>query len=380
MTATANRPRVLFVTSSFPSEADPAVGAFVLEHARGAAAHADVAVLHLDRRHDERRVRVVRDDAMPVPTWRVRYPYRPTPVSVAAQLVAAVAGLRAVRRSGFEPELLHAHFFLAALPASLLSLGLRRPLVATEQWTIFLPEDPAPLTLPLRVGARLALARARLVLPVSESLAAGMRAAGIRGPFRVVPNAVDTAVFHPPAGSPSGPGTRLVTVGLLHRQKGVDVLLEAFAAVRAGRPELRLDVVGDGPERAAYEAQAARLGVAAAVVFHGLRPKPDVAEILRGADLFVLASRFDTFGAVLVEAEATGLPVVATRVGGIPEVVAGDALLVERDDPAALAAAIEEALDRPGFDRAAAAARAADRYSIEAVGRRLADVYAEVLA
>jgi glycosyltransferase involved in cell wall biosynthesis len=372
-------PRVLFVTSSFPTEDDPAVGSFVLEHARGAAAHADVAVLHLDRRHDERRVRVVRDDAAPLPTWRARYPYRPTAVSVAAQLAAAAAGLRAVRRAGFDPDLLHAHFFLAALPASLLSLALRRPLVATEQWTIFLPEDPAPLTPPLRLGARLALARARLVLPVSESLAAGMRAAGVRGPFRVVPNAVDTAVFHPPAEARPGPPTRLATVGLLHRQKGIDVLLEAFAAVRARRPDVRLDVVGDGPERAAYEAQAERLGVASDVVFHGLRTKPEVAEILRGADLFVLASRFDTFGAVLVEAEATGLPVVATRVGGIPEVVAEDALLVERDDPAALAGAIERALDRPGFDRAAAAARAAERYSVEAVGARLAEVYAEAL-
>lgn len=372
-----SRPRVLFVTTSFPTDRAPATGSFVLEHARAASTHAEVAVLHLDRRHDVRGIRVERDEVSGLPVWRAAYPYRPTVLSVTAHLGAAIAGHRAVRRSGFRADVLHSHFFLSALPTALLALPFRTPFVATEQWTIFLPEDPARLTLPLRLGARLGLARARLLLPVSRSLEAGMRAAGIRGTYRVVPNAVDTELFRPGRGSG---GARLVTVGLLHHQKGVDVLLAALGRVRASRPEVTLDVVGDGPERARYERLAGELALDGAVTFHGMKTKPELAEILRGADVFVLASRFDTFGAVLIEAQATGLPVVATRVGGIPEVVDDAGLLVERDDPEALAGAIARALDdAAGFDREGAAARAAGRFSIEAVGQLLAEVYAEAL-
>lgn len=368
------RPRVLFVTTSYPSAEAPATGAFVLEHARAAAPHAEIAVLHLDRRHDVRGIRVVREPDGEFPTWRVRYPYRPTALSVAAHVAAGLVGYRAVRRSGFDPQLVHAHFFLSALPASLFG----KPLVATEQWTVFLPEDPIQLSAPLRIGARLALRRARIVLPVSQSLADAMRAAGIRGPFRVVPNAVDTSLFQPGTG---GGGSRLVTVGLLHFQKGIDVLLRAFSQVHQQRPATTLDIVGDGPNRTEYESLARTLGIADAVTFHGLLRKPEFAPLLAESDLFVLASRYDNNPCVLVEAQAAGLPIISTTVGGIPEIVDGAGLLSPPEDADAFAARTLEALaslDR--YDRAAIAARAEREYSIASVGLALADVYGGVLS
>jgi glycosyltransferase involved in cell wall biosynthesis len=366
-------PRVLFLTTSFPSGDDPVAGVFVLEHARAAAlAGADVAVLHLDRRHDARRIRVRRDDGE-LPTWRVSYPYRPTALSVAAHAAAGVVGWRAVRRAGFDPQLVHAHFFLSALPAALLP----RPFVVSEHWTIFLPEDPAMLSRPLLLGARLALGRARMVMPVSANLAGAMRAAGIRAPFRVVPNAVDTSLFVPGRG---GGGTRLVSVGLLHRQKGVDVLLQAFAVLRRRRPGTTLDLVGDGPERGTLEQLAQELGLDDAVTFHGFRPKRAIAGLLGDCDLFVLASRFDNNPCVLVEAQAAGLPIVATRVGGVPEVVNGYGLLVDPGDVEALADRLDEALGNlDGWDAGDVAERARERYSHSAVGRTLSSVYREAL-
>ncbi|MGH2933070.1 MAG: glycosyltransferase [Gaiellaceae bacterium] len=368
-----SRPRVLFVTTSYPSDDAPATGVFVLEHARAASLHADVAVLHLDRRHDTRGISVHREPIAELPTWRARYAYRPTAVSIAAHVAAGIAGYRAVHRAGFDPDLVHAHFFLSALPAALLP----RPMVETEHWTAFLPEDPMTLGAPLELAARVVLGRARTVMPVSESLAVAMRAAGIRAPFRVVPNAVDTSLFHP---GPGGGGKRLVTVGLLHRQKGIDILLRAFARVRAQRPDATLDIVGDGPERRAYEHLCSELALDAPVTFHGLRPKPEVAARLAESDLFVLASRFDNNPCVLVEAQAAGLPIVASRVGGIPEIVEDNGLLAPPNDDEALAGAILDALaglDR--WDRTVIAARADKRYSVAQVGRTLAEVYASAL-
>ncbi|HKU58997.1 MAG TPA: glycosyltransferase [Gaiellaceae bacterium] len=365
--------KVLFVTTSYPSKEAPATGAFVLEHARAVRPGADVAVLHLDRRHDIRSIHVRREDGE-FPLWRVSYPYRPTAFSIGAHVAAGLAGYRAVRRTGFDPDLIHAHFFLSALPAAFFG----KPLVETEQWTIFLPEDPARLTPPLRLGARLALARARLVLPVSRDLEDAMRAAGIRGPFRVIPNAVDTSLFRP---GPGGGGNRISTVGLLQYQKGVDDLLRAVAFLRASRPALTLDVVGDGPERASYEALATEIGLEGAVTFHGLLPKAAIADLLSVSDVFALASRFDNNPCVLVEAQAAGLPIVSTRVGGIPELVGGDGVLGERDDPQGLAGNIATVLDRlDTYDRGAIAERARDRFSVATVGQALLDSYDEVLA
>ncbi|HEY2073541.1 MAG TPA: glycosyltransferase [Gaiellaceae bacterium] len=365
--------KVLFLTTSYPSDESPAAGVFVLEHARAAARVADVAVVHLDRRHDARGVSVRRERDAELPTWRARYPYRPTAISVAAHIAAGVAGFRAVRRSGFDPDLVHAHFFLSALPAAILP----KPMVESEHWTAFLPEDPTPLGTPLTLAARFVLHRARTVMPVSESLGEAMRAAGIHANYRVVPNVVDTSLFRPGGGDG---GRRLVTVGLLQRQKGVDVLLRAFARVRETRPDVVLDVVGDGPERASYEQLRSTLGLGSAVTFHGFEPKPEIAGLLAASDLFVLASRFDNNPCVLVEAQAAGLPIVATRVGGIPEIVEGNGLLAPPENADALADAIVDALsglDR--WDRAAIAARAGERYGVEHVAQAFAEVYADAL-
>lgn len=365
--------RVLFVTTSYPSEDSPAAGVFVLEHARAAARHADVAVLHLDRRRDARGISVRREDGAELPLWRASYPYRPTALSVGAHVVAGLAGYRAVRRAGFDPDLVHAHFFLSALPAALFG----KPMVETEHWTAFLPEDPTPLNTPLKLAARLVLGRARTVMPVSRSLASAMRDAGVRAPFVVVPNAVDTSLFRPGAGDG---GRRLVTVGLLQRQKGVDILLRALARVQESRPDVRLDVVGDGPERAEYERLRSTLGLDDSVTFHGFKPKSEVASVLAASDLFVLASRFENNPCVLVEAQAAGLPIVASSVGGIPEIVEKDGLLAPPEDVDALSARILEALQRLGeYDRAAIAERARERYGVDHVARLLADVYAAAL-
>jgi glycosyltransferase involved in cell wall biosynthesis len=363
--------RVLFVTTSYPSEESPAAGVFVLEHARAAARHADVAVLHLDRRHDARGISIRREQDALLPLWRVGYPYRPTALSVAAHVAAGLAGYRAIRRAGFDPDVVHAHFFLSALPAALFG----KPMVETEHWTAFLPEDPTPLSAPMRLAARVVLRRAKTVMPVSESLAAAMRAAGIRAPFRVVPNTVDTSLFRPGAGNDGG---RLVTVGLLQPQKGIDVLLEAFARVREQRPGVRLDVIGDGPGRDEYHRLRSKLALDDAVAFHGFLPKSEIAPILAASDLFVLASRFENNPCVLVEAQAAGLPIVASRVGGIPEIVEGNGLLAAPGDAGSLAHGIVEALDRLGdYDRTAIAAHAKERYGFDRVAELLAAVYGE---
>ena len=180
----------------------------------------------------------------------------------------------------------------------------------------------------------------------------------------------------------------LLAIGTFGRCKGQDVAIDALARMarrsdRRGAPHLVL--VGEGPDRSALEAQATRLGIAGRVRFAGLRERDDVADLLHAADLFVHAARWEGFGRVVAEAMAAGRPVVATRVGGLPEIVADGAtgILIEPEQPDALAHAADELLaDRPRAQRIgrAAADFAARELDVSATARKLAGVLREVVA
>jgi glycosyltransferase involved in cell wall biosynthesis len=312
------------------------------------------------------------------PAWRVPYRRFGKPLAQLAFVLGPLALVRRFRREGWEPDVIHAHSFLSALPALLLGRLLRRPVAYTEHWTIFLPENPGSLSGEMERLARLALTHADVVLPVSADLERALRRLEPRARTRVVPNVVDD-VFAP-APHTDGDPIRLLTVGLLDTpRKGVDVLLEALALVR-DRERLRLDVVGEGELRPGYEELAERLGLADTVSFHALEPKAALAERMRHADLFVLASRYENNPCVVLEAMASGLPVVATRVGGVAEIVDRESgRLAEPLDPPGFAAALEDAL-RNDFDREAIAARARERFGRTAIARELAAVYAELVS
>lgn len=136
----------------------------------------------------------------------------------------------------------------------------------------------------------------------------------------------------------------LLRVGRLDVFKGNHVLLQAYAGLGPAAASTRLVLVGDGPERAALERQARAAGLQERVIFAGYRP--DVADLLRAADLFVIASLQEGLPMVLLEAMAAGVPVVTTRVGAIGGVIRGgeNGWIVPAGDAAALGGALREAL------------------------------------
>jgi glycosyltransferase involved in cell wall biosynthesis len=138
--------------------------------------------------------------------------------------------------------------------------------------------------------------------------------------------------------------------------------------------------VGEGELRGELEEQARRLGVADAVRFHGQRGHRDVAELMRQADLFVLPSLFENLPCVLLEAIASGLPCVATAVGGVAEVLDDETgVLCQPRDPASLATAISLASDRrEHFDPAAMAEQAHARFGFQAIEREWTGLYREL--
>lgn len=348
-------------------------GVFVREYALAAADHAEVVVAHLDRGggaglHVTSKI----EDGLRL--VHVRYPR--SPAGIAWHLAAAQA---AWRRLPFDPDLIHAHFVVAGVPAVVLGRLHRKPVVISENWGIFLPDNPDPVTLPLRFGARFAFGRAELVLPVSEAMERALRALGIETEMRVLPNPVDGALFRPPEERKPHSIPRLLTVGLFYDgAKGIDLLLQAVAQLRQ---EVRLDIVGDGAERADYERLAAELELGDIVTFHRLLPKPEIARLMRTADAFVLASRYDNNPNVLLEALMCGLPSVATTVGGVPEIIDEmNGVLVPPRDVPALADAIRRLVGSlENYDRAEIGRRAAERFGRPRIAADLAAAFSDVL-
>jgi glycosyltransferase involved in cell wall biosynthesis len=160
-----------------------------------------------------------------------------------------------------------------------------------------------------------------------------------------VENGIDVARFQPAAAASRR--RVITTVANLRPGKGHDVLLGAAARVIKRVPDARFQIVGDGPERAALERQAAALRISAHVAFLGHRD--DVPRVLAESDLFAFPSRMEASPNAVIEAMAAALPIVASRTGGIPELIAHErtGLLVPPGDERALAAALLRLIDRP---------------------------------
>lgn len=175
------------------------------------------------------------------------------------------------------------------------------------------------------------------------------------------------------------PGARVVlAVCRLEPQKGLDVAVRALPDVRSSHPEAVLVVLGEGPQRSELERLARGLDVP---VFLAGRV-PDVTAWLRRADLLVHPVRWEGFGLALLEAMLASLPVVATRVSSIPEIVADGetGLLVPAEDPSALAAAVSRVLDDPADLGARGHRRARADFSVARMADHTLDVYRRAMS
>jgi len=194
----------------------------------------------------------------------------------------------------------------------------------------------------------------------------------------VIPNGVEAAAFTAPAHARSGPVRTVITVANLRPEKSHETLIAAAHRLAGEFPEVRFQVVGDGPRRAELEALVRAKGLEGTVVFLGHRE--DVSRLLGEADVCVLPSRSEAFPNGAIEAMAAGLPVIASAVGGLLDLVepGGTGLLVPPDDPDALAGALRRLFtDRALAARFGEAARTQvrQRYSFERMVASFAELY-----
>lgn len=295
-------------------------------------------------------------------------------------LVRGVASLTALMRA-HQPAIVHTHGTRAAV-ATWMALRLARRQVCRVHSVhgFVTPHHAQPRRFVQQQVERIVVGSARVVLTGSQHERSAMIAAGIGGTATtvLVPQGVDTT--HCAALSTHDRDTArrrlafdeshfvVICVCRLDRPRDLPTVLRAFALLAHASRGARLLVVGDGPQRAAIEANVAMLGLADKVVFAGWQRDP--APFYAAADVFVSASyAWEAFGLATVEAQAAGLPVVVTDCGGAAEAFAAgkSGLLIPARDADALAAALRELAVDPARRRAfgeAGRALAAQRFAV----------------
>lgn len=250
----------------------------------------------------------------------------------------------------FRPDILHAHY--ASSYALLGALSGFHPFVVSV-WGSDVYSFPNVSCLH-RAILRYNLRKADRILSTSGCMARET-AKYTTHDITVTPFGIDTALFAPSVVMHKNDESVVGTVKALETVYGIDVLIEAFAAVRKAMPQknLRLLLVGDGKERRNLEELATRLGVAADVTFAGRVPNGDVPSLLARMDVYVAMSRKESFGVAALEAMACARPVVVSDAEGFVEVVPdGEAgYIVPKDDAACAARRIQFLLEHP--DKAA---------------------------
>jgi glycosyltransferase involved in cell wall biosynthesis len=290
-----------------------------------------------------------------------------------ASLTVLVKLMRAWR-----PAVVHTHGSLAGRVAGAL-VGAR--IVYTKHGLASTAEQAIQVRTPGALLKRLAVrAFVHRTVAVSAAVKRSLVAAGA-DPDRVViiPGGIDLEAYAGACAVTSAPTDTIGTMARLSHEKGIDVLLRAVADLPASTQVL---IGGDGPQLGPLAAQIAELGLANRVTLAGF--VSDVPQFMTQLNLFVLPSRSEGLGLVLIEAMAAGLPVVATQVGGIPEVVVhGETgLLVPPEDAGALAAAIRQVLADPALAARMGEAgriRAAACFSAERMAEQTVALYRELL-
>lgn len=288
---------------------------------------------------------------------------------------------------GFSPSVLDA---ARGLPRVLSARGPEDWTLELLRWNLPSATRPAGLTaadrlryLHLRALQRPAyLARLRgldAVVPISEYMAGCVRRDLPRVPLRVIPNNCEDGYAPTPVQDPYS----IAYLGRLAEVKGVAVLLDAFRRVLTDKPNARLTVIGEGPDRARLEASAADLVAAGRVVFTGWLDRDRIGERLRESGLVVIPSLWpEVFGRVALDAYSCGRAVVASRIGGLPELVSPETgVLTAPGDAGQLARALSGLVgDGPTLARmGAAAAERARAYSLDRTLDLHEQLYAEVI-
>lgn len=374
---------ILYISGWYPTRLKPTLGNFVFKHAECASFENNVSAIHICT--DPEMTAAIERETTESPfkstviyIKRNRIPWIGKGINYIQILKHYLREYRKMVDEGFTPDLVHANVvFPIGIVAWLYNLKFKTPYILSEHWTGYHTyADPRP-GLIQRIITRHVANKALAILPASQDLAQAMHRHGIITPDFAVANVVNTDLFTPNLAPRTTSSVKIIHISTLENiQKNIHLLLEAFAITLAKHPDTELHLITDG-DLNDFKKEIAALKIADKIINHGTKNAQGVAEILRNCDFFVLTSNFENLPCVLIESISCGVPVVATNVGGVSEIVnAENGILVEPNNLSQLTAAMEKMIEQHAtYNKTTMHQSAVEKYSYRAIGRQLTTIY-----
>jgi len=382
------KPNILFLASWYPSRVNPFNGNFVQRHAKAVSEFCNVSVLHACSDPDlEEKYEINSSEHDGIHEVLVYYRKIRHNIPLLSQLQKYVRSKQALKK-GFEEvesirktELVHLN---VTFPAGLFALQLKKKhklqYIITEHWTIFLDSDPGAFPGFIKKAVKKILNGASVICPVSHDLEKAIRRIAPNRKYQVVNNVVNTELFG--IREPGNKKKRIVHVSTLNEdQKNISGILRSIKALSRERNDFEILIVGDG-DTAPHNEYAGAIGLSEDIYeFRGKQPIEKIAEIMQHSDVFLLFSNYENLPCVIIEAHASGLPVISTDVGGIREMInEKNGVLIQQADETGLVSELNILLDKlDQYDRKAIRNEAIAKYSYNVIGKQFYDIYKKLI-
>lgn len=387
------RVRVLFLPRWYPHRYDPMPGLFIQRQAEAVSEHCDVSVLYVHEDpqcinnydmevNEENRIQVV----------RVYYKSALGGLGMIGKLfrlyrffMANWLGFRMLR--DFSPDLLHVHVLTRqGMIALIYKLITGTPYVITEHWSRYFPQNDSYQGLLRKDMTGHVVHFASAVIAVSEKLKKAMLDKNLHNRnYKVIPNSVDMNKFiiTEEAQYQKPVKKRIIHISCFEdKSKNISGFLRTIKRLSLKRDDFECFLIGDGPEWEQLKGIAKDLDLLQRIAFFpGLKEQDDLVAELNKSDFLVLSSQYETFGSVVIESFACGIPVVATNVGMVSDVVnEQNGLIIPPGDETALEEAIGKMLDNcREYDKLQIRESVVDRFNNKIIGEQLYHLYQEVL-
>ncbi|MFL5763808.1 MAG: glycosyltransferase [Bacteroidia bacterium] len=385
---------ILFTSSWYPNRVLPTLGNFVQKHAEAVALYQNVSALFVcSDANVKGTYEIVESTVHNVYTVNVYYKKVNHSIPLLASfqkarryMKAHELGLQQIRKKMPEIDLVHHNILY---PAGMFALRLKKksglPYIITENWTGYLPSKATKTSLIQKLLSRRIARNASFITPVSLDLKNAMIAHGFETNYEIIYNVMDTKLFHPLKEKRLRDKIRFVHISTLDDpHKNISGMLRVAEKLSQTRTDFEMWFIGDGDTAPHIETAKTLKIYDRFAFFDGAKKTAEVAEIMRNADCFLMFSNYENLPCVMVEALASGIPVVSSTAGGIPEhITEALGMLVKPLDEEGLLNAVNNAMEniRSGkYDPQKLSDYAVANFSYEKIGERFSDLYHRILA
>ncbi len=287
-------------------------------------------------------------------------------------------GLGMLARKGFMPDLVHCNIMNpSGLIAKLFKKKNCIPFVITEHWTGYLPSDGRYSNSKiLKLSLPKIAKRAEIILPVSNDLSQALQQHNLGNKFKVIKNVVNTEKFFI---QDSVKDRFLVVADLEDSQKNIKGIIEAFQAFHTINPNIKLSIAGGGVDEMSLKQLVLDIGLENTIQFHGRINAEELNNLLSKSYASVLFSNYENLPCVIVESFAAGVPFIATKVGGIPEIINEErGILIDSKNKEQLVGAFQKAIST-NWDQSKIREYAIANFSYAKIAEEFNQVYKEIL-